>query len=179
MGRETYKRKGSILEEHVNLPFVHLPGATESEKVIMIRVEEQQIVLDVEAVSAQSTANQSQTAQVEICLFELDIPVTGGIPLDTATGLVSANLDREAGRDLIGLEVLQDVTYDLTGATRLMLEGVEASNRVRNRNIISGVNYSLKRNTDYLIRSTIVNGDTGNTTSYFIADFTLISEKRD
>lgn len=179
MNKLTYDDKRAILQEHVNIPLIHETGETPDtsvEKVVMIRVGNQSITLTVESVSAKSGANQAQTTEAEICIIELNLPSTGGTIFPTDTGVVSANLDRSAGRDLIGLEVLQDVAYDETGATRLMLEGVTANNRVRTKVPVTGVSYSLDKNTDYLLRSLIVAGDTGNSTSYITMDLALISE---
>lgn len=174
MSSVVYRYPYSILEEHVNIPLAHEVGATASIKNFYFFTGEREIVLKMEQCDFRRTDGLTQEVNMELSLYELVVEPTDGV--DTGDLIISANLDRDANRDLIGLEIKFDGIIDLTGAKRLMRFGGIGARDSRQSIPVSGVVYSLRRNTYYLLRSEVISGTTGVSESTFIGDLILIAE---
>lgn len=144
-------------------------------KNTVIKVGSQKVLLNIEEAEFRKTDNTGTETQIEIRAYQLAVPTTGGT---TATNANIVNLDLESDRASIGLTVLQDVTYDLTGALQILIVGSTVNKSVRNRVSVTSesLNFSLKCNTEYLVISKILEGATGTSESFLMGDFSLVCE---
>lgn len=179
MSKETYTKPYAILQEHVNVPLINVAGATETIKNVVMRIEDQDIEMKIEGFSVRRTDGGNTDVEVEVEVYELVSQVIDGTILDPNI-VISANLDRDAGRDKIGLEIFEDSTIpvlDSANSVRMFDGGAVASRSSRlTTPAVGEPNYSLSRNTDYLLRATVLNGTVGVTESNLIFDLTLTKE---
>lgn len=102
------------------------------------------------------TSTSGSDVGMLIEVWELSAPSTGGAVYDN---VFSVNKDREKGGEGVGYTTRQLVTVaNLTGANIMMRERGTASKPEIDRSDDINLTYNLKKNTDYLFRSSVVSG---------------------
>ena len=146
-----YTEPYSELETHYFFPLSH----TSDIEDIVLFTGNKTIEFEIDSVYFRKTDDTGVETQLELLAYELLFKPTDGT---LATDIISADLDREKMGNS-NVEVKRNSTIDLTGAINLLEVGGLATKRARiNVDINNPITYLLRKNTYYLIRSTVILG---------------------
>jgi len=178
MTRSMYEQKGCIGEYNFQVPLLH--DSVDPVVEVVVRVGNLHCDIHFHSVLFKKTDFTGTEVDAEVEVYELLTKSTGGVP-DATT--LTANIDREArplGEDE-GIGLFYDdagtpLVIDDTGALIMLRESGFAIKGVASRPSNLDLKYSLKPNTDYLIRSTVVNGPTDASRNVIIGFLRIASE---
>lgn len=151
-----YKKPYAEGEINFSLPLTHVG---EQEIEIVFQTGDNDIEVEIKGAYFRKTDGSGTEVQLQIDGEELVVATSGGV---ADTNFLSANLDRNKP-DTFGLVILQTdvgdpLIVDRTGATNVFRAGGLATKGVVS--YVPGLDfkYYLKKNTEYLILSTVING---------------------
>ena len=174
----TYSKPYAKDELNFSLPLPHIGT---DEVIICLSTGNNDIEIDLKGAYFRKTNGTATVVQLQIDVEELVIPCTGGVVDDN---LLEANLDRNRS-DTLGLTILKDdpeedaelvdpLIVDRTGAINLARSGGSATKAVVDYKCNLDFSYSLKRNTDYIIVSSVKIGANDSSESILYGIIRLI-----
>ena len=131
----------------------------EDEVDFVLNTGDKDIIVHIKGGYFKKTANVGTDVSIRVDVEELKVYSTGGVDTDN---YLKANIDRNE-TDEIGLITLIDdvsdpLVIDRTGSINIFRHEGVASKGVVDYNPNLDFSYRLKKNTDYLVRSIILNG---------------------
>lgn len=178
MSRSVYINKGCLGEYHFRIPSLH--DSVDNVVNSVIKVGAIHLDIFVKTVLFRKTDYTGTEVDTLVEVFELQTPTTGGVEF---TSDFARDKDREnpTSHDLQFFidDVGTPLVIDETGMERILSETGYAIKGAQERGDNVNIAYSLKPNTHYLIRSTVLNGPTDSSEDIIIGDATVIAEYKE
>ena len=160
-------RPYTTFEGNFQMVMVHTDG-TDPVVNTVLRIGDGDVSIEIDGTVFRKTNATGTEVGMLVEVYEMSVPVTGGVPYSNTFSVNKQRVQGGEGSKYSSLEDDGTMVVDLTGANILFRERGGATKSDVNRSTGLNIRYNLKPNTDYLIRSTVTDGNSDESASVLI-----------